>query len=79
MVRLIGKSRPFGIVSGARIRALQTDEDRRRFRSKSRNYPPRSPPGSLNPDLEEDPALPLFRGTSQRSVLYLSNLFDEAG
>ncbi|KAG0582291.1 hypothetical protein M758_3G048500 [Ceratodon purpureus] len=64
--RLIGKSKPGGGVGGARIRALQTDEERRRFRSQSGNYPPRSPPGSLNPDLEEENELPLLRGTSRR-------------
>lgn len=68
VVRLISKARP----GGAGIRALQTDEESRRFRSKSRNYPPRSPPGSLNPDLEDDNALPLLRGTSRRSVLLSS-------
>lgn len=40
------------------IRALQTDEERRRYRS-SRKYPPRNPS-----DLEEE--LPLLRGSSRR-------------
>lgn len=66
-VRLISTAGRGGGVRGTRIRALQTDEERRRFRSKSRNYPPRSPPGSLNPDsLEEDNELPLLRRTSRR-------------
>lgn len=66
MVTLIGKSRPAGVVGSIRIQALQTDEERRRLRSKSSNY---APPSPSDPDLDE---LPLLRGGSRRSASYLS-------
>lgn len=61
VVTLIGKSRPAGVVGSIRIQALQTDEERRRLRSKSSNY---APPSPSDPDLDE---LPLLRGGSRRN------------
>uniref|UniRef100_A0A7I4FDQ3 Uncharacterized protein n=1 Tax=Physcomitrium patens TaxID=3218 RepID=A0A7I4FDQ3_PHYPA len=66
-VKLVGdSSRPARGVGVGRICAVRTDEERPRRRSKSPNYPPRSPPGSLNSDLEEENVLPLLRGASRR-------------
>ncbi|KAG0597770.1 hypothetical protein M758_12G019600 [Ceratodon purpureus] len=63
-VRVIGKSRPSGGVGRLRIQALQTDDERRRLRSKSPNFPPRNPSTS---DLEDETDLPLLRGASRRN------------
>lgn len=49
------------------IRALRTDEERRRFRSPP-DYPPTGPSGSLNSELEDDLELPMLRGSNRRCV-----------
>ena len=49
------------------IRALRTDEEKRRFRGPP-DYPPTGPSGSLNSELEDDLELPMLRGSNRRCV-----------
>jgi hypothetical protein len=49
------------------IRALRTDEEKRRFRGPP-DYPPTGPSGSLNSDLDDDLELPMLRGSNRRCV-----------
>ena len=49
------------------IRALRTDEEKRRFRGPP-DYPPPGPSGSLDPELEDDLELPMLRGSNRRCV-----------
>jgi len=49
------------------IRALRTDEEKRRFRGPP-DYPPTGPSGSLNSDLDDDLELPMLRGSNRRDA-----------
>ena len=49
------------------IRALRTDEEKRRFRGPP-DYPPTGPSGSLDSELEDDLELPMLRGSNRRCV-----------